>query len=53
VIGEAGHSQGGGPSGTAVGAAEEARAARGAAVGGARAEISEGLLEREEEPQVT
>jgi hypothetical protein len=32
VIGEAGHSQGGGPSGTTVGAAEEAGAARGAAV---------------------
>jgi hypothetical protein len=36
VIGEAIHSRGGGPSGTAVGAAEEARATRGTAVGAAR-----------------
>jgi hypothetical protein len=35
-MGEANHSRGGGPSGTAVGAAEEAGAARGAAVGAAR-----------------
>jgi hypothetical protein len=36
VIGEAGHSRGGGSSGTTVGAAEEAGATRGAAVGAAR-----------------
>jgi hypothetical protein len=36
VIGEADHSRGGGPSGTAVGAAEEAGATRGAAVGAAQ-----------------
>jgi hypothetical protein len=42
VIGEASHSRGGGPSGTAVGAAEEAGAARGAALGAARGRNSGG-----------
>jgi hypothetical protein len=35
-MGEASHSRGGGPSETAVGAAEEVEVARGAAVGAAR-----------------
>jgi hypothetical protein len=51
-MGEASYSWGGGPSGTVVGAAEEAGAVYGATVGAARAEILDGLPEREGELQV-
>jgi hypothetical protein len=44
AIGEADHSWGGGPSGTTVGAAEEAEAALGAAVGATRGRNSGGTV---------